>query len=726
MQRIIASILIQWLLIGNASTAFSLPVEASTLSPEINLSQADVRGQFSQAQTVRSEQRIISWPKERKILNVPAVSASLLDVNPADLPMMSREAWRAGLEYYHIDHMDGNFVSNRVDGLAMMRVLREVDYGSIFDYADQEKAKRRPLFDAHLMVSDVSEGLIGDFIEAGADILTFHYEAVQAKHQDPASVIAAIRACAAKHERKVQVGISIRPETALSEIYPFLNQIDFVLIMTVSPGEGGQEFLPGMLEKINQLRAYIDRHRYPVKISVDGGITRYYAWRATRAGANVIVAGSSIFKQAAASSQRLPKATVAKAIEALRNASVSSAEPLYATQQRRIVSEVIRLAKLARSAHPENMQYRSILNRYYTYLKEIKRGKRVALPKYYYGVSEAIDEQAMKDMSTILDQRMLPYHFINFGDDGIFFRDRIVTRKMLDDSGMQGFFFKDYRVWLSLPSDIELEGKVVYVNDEASLGKVFRFTVPATSRYPDYGILLHFAKIGAIVIADGQDLLNIRGAIRALPLVKNNRISVISIEEAQLERDLLDQARRIHDRFNMLKEGKYEFDWIKPRINGKARLREFNELETGDIVLVTILGNEYYGFIRVQDGRRYVTYLDTENALTGGMLNRHDFTTKEIAMLADGEDTITYSGHRNRINFNTIRLTNTRIKPQEMGGRNFLRYLLECDTRLHPSPEYQSEEPDDAVNSEQDNYPGNIIHLRTPERRMSHVVEAAI
>jgi Pentose-5-phosphate-3-epimerase len=158
MQRIIASILIQWLLIGNASTAFSLPVEASTLSPEINLSQADVRGQFSQAQTVRSEQRIISWPKERKILNVPAVSASLLDVNPADLPMMSREAWRAGLEYYHIDHMDGNFVSNRVDGLAMMRVLREVDYGSIFDYADQEKAKRRPLFDAHLMVSDVSEG----------------------------------------------------------------------------------------------------------------------------------------------------------------------------------------------------------------------------------------------------------------------------------------------------------------------------------------------------------------------------------------------------------------------------------------------------------------------------------------------------------------------------------------------------------------------------------------
>jgi ribulose-phosphate 3-epimerase len=130
------------------------------------------------------------------------------------------------------------------------------------------------------------EKLVESFAKAGADFITLHIEATE----DPDGLIDLIKSCGCK------VGISLKPKTALEEIYPFLDKIDLVLIMTVEPGFGGQGYLPGSSERISKLKAYLNTNCLErVLIEVDGGIKLHNAKEIIEAGADVLVAGSAVF-----------------------------------------------------------------------------------------------------------------------------------------------------------------------------------------------------------------------------------------------------------------------------------------------------------------------------------------------------------------------------------------------------------------------------------------------
>lgn len=176
----------------------------------------------------------------------------------------------AGADMVHLDIMDGVFVTNISFGLPVIASLRK--------HTDM-------FFDVHLMI-EKPERYVSRFIEAGADLLTFHYEACG----DAANTLAQI------HNLGKKAGISIKPGTPIELIYPLLDKCDLVLVMTVEPGYGGQVFIPEMLEKIKKLKAEIVRRGLDVDIQVDGGINENTAVLVKEAGANNLVAGSYIFK----------------------------------------------------------------------------------------------------------------------------------------------------------------------------------------------------------------------------------------------------------------------------------------------------------------------------------------------------------------------------------------------------------------------------------------------
>ncbi len=193
------------------------------------------------------------------------ISPSILSANFADLANDVKKVENAGAEYLHIDIMDGHFVSNLSIGPCVIKSIRP--------YTDM-------FFDVHLMIEN-QEKYVKDFAEAGADMITVHYEATD----DPETLINLIKSFG------VKAGITIKPATPIEKIIPYIDMVDMVLIMTVEPGQGGQALIPECLEKVKELRTlYKD-----LDISVDGGVKVGNIDKVIAAGANVIVAGSAVF-----------------------------------------------------------------------------------------------------------------------------------------------------------------------------------------------------------------------------------------------------------------------------------------------------------------------------------------------------------------------------------------------------------------------------------------------
>lgn len=203
------------------------------------------------------------------------ISTSVLSVEKGKEAQIFLNLETAKTDYFHIDVMDGKFVEKDT-------------YSQMLEYASYIKRISNLPLDVHLMVEDIKDA-INDFVTIEPNIITFHYEACKNK-EEVFEIIKIIK------ENNCKVGISIKPNTRIEEIYQFLPYVHVCLVMTVEPGKGGQTLISDMIEKIKTLKKYIDENNIEIDIEADGGINLKTAQSIKDAGANILVSGTAILQ----------------------------------------------------------------------------------------------------------------------------------------------------------------------------------------------------------------------------------------------------------------------------------------------------------------------------------------------------------------------------------------------------------------------------------------------
>ena len=204
-------------------------------------------------------------------MNSIKISPSILSADFSKLGSEIQDLEKAKADLIHIDVMDGHFVPNITIGPEVINKLRK--YTSL-------------PFDVHLMISPVHD-FIKNFAEAGADIITIHPEATN-------NLVSSIQKIKSFNKK---AGVSLNPETSVKKVLPVLKLIDLVLVMSVNPGFGGQKFIKDTLEKVKILRKEIDTKKLKTQIEIDGGINFENAIMAKKAGVDILVSGTTIFKE---------------------------------------------------------------------------------------------------------------------------------------------------------------------------------------------------------------------------------------------------------------------------------------------------------------------------------------------------------------------------------------------------------------------------------------------
>ena len=235
-----------------------------------------IRGTLLHAVFLRDNAEPVREVRDRrkesdKRLKHVQISASILSADVADLAAVAADLRQAGVDMLHFDVMDGQFVPNITFGMPVLAALDR--HSDLF-------------MDVHLMIEDPEKYAV-QFVEAGADLVTFHVES----RSDIAKTIRLI------HEAGAKAGIVLKPDTPWETAIPYLDSVEVVLVMTVEPAFGGQSFMREMMKKVEALCSYAEAHHLTYQIEVDGGINGETSQEAIRAGAELLVIGSYLFRQ---------------------------------------------------------------------------------------------------------------------------------------------------------------------------------------------------------------------------------------------------------------------------------------------------------------------------------------------------------------------------------------------------------------------------------------------